>query len=152
MLAIPIAAFVYFALAIITIAQPVSVFGLSLTVPIPGLPPSRIFDLPDRPFTVLIVGLDVRPQQGGPSRTDTLLLLRVDAGGNRAGIVSVPRDALMRVPVPGGGSIVDRVNTAYVYNWSPDVGRSGNRCSLMDTTLLKLAITTEPGLRTGTPG
>ena len=118
--AAPIALFVYLFLVLATLLQPISVAGLSLAVPIPGVSSATIFGLPDRPFTVLIVGLDVRPQQAGPSRTDTILLLRVDAGGNRAGIVSVPRDALMRVPVPGGGSIADRVNTAYVYNWSAD--------------------------------
>ncbi len=118
--AAPIALFVYLFLVFATLLQPVSVAGLSIAVPIPGVSSATIFGLPDRPFTVLIVGLDVRPQQGGPSRTDTILLLRVDAGGNRAGIVSIPRDALMRVPVPSGGSITDRVNTAYVYNWSAD--------------------------------
>ena len=118
--AAPIALFVYLLLVFATLLQPISVAGLSIAVPIPGVSSATIFGLPDRPFTVLIVGLDVRPQQGGPSRTDTILLLRVDAGGNRAGIVSVPRDALMRVPVPGGGTIADRVNTAYVYTGSAD--------------------------------
>ncbi|MCH8850326.1 MAG: LCP family protein [Chloroflexi bacterium] len=125
LLAIPIAAFVYFALAIITIAQPVSVFGLSLTVPIPGLPPSRIFDLPDRPFTVLIVGLDVRPSQvGGPSRTDSILLLRVDPDRNRAGLLSIPRDTLMQV-AQDGGWFEGRINTAYFFNADADDPSAG---------------------------
>jgi LCP family protein required for cell wall assembly len=119
--ALPIAAVVYVALGLITLFQPINVAGLSLTVPIPGLTAERVFGLPDRPFTVMIVGLDVRPTQDGqPSRTDSVLLMQVDAEGNRAGIVSVPRDTMMQVPDGAGGYFQDRVNTAFVYNWSAD--------------------------------
>jgi LCP family protein required for cell wall assembly len=94
---------------------------MSLAVPLPGLTAERLFGLPDRPFTVMIVGLDVRPSQGGqPSRTDSILLMQIDAEGNRAGIVSVPRDTMMQVPDGEGGYFQDRVNTAYVYNWSSE--------------------------------
>lgn len=117
---VPISFAVYLFLAAFTLVQPLSVFGTSLTVPIPGLPPSRIFDLPDRPFTVMIVGLDIRPTQEGPSRTDSILLLRIDPDDNRAGILSIPRDTMMQIPTSGGGYTIDRVNTAYVFNWSPD--------------------------------
>lgn len=119
-LALPIALSVYFALFLITLVQPVSVAGVSLAVPIPGLSPERLFGLPDRPFTVMIVGLDIRPTQDGPSRTDSILLLRVDGGNNRAAILSIPRDSMMRIPADGGGSFNDRINTAFVYNWSAD--------------------------------
>jgi LCP family protein required for cell wall assembly len=118
--AVPIALFVYLLLVLITLVQPVSVAGLSLTVPIPGLSPARLFGLPDRPFTVVIVGLDIRPTQDGPSRTDSILLLRIDPAKNRAGILSIPRDSMMQVPLADGGLVEDRVNTAFVYNWSPD--------------------------------
>jgi LCP family protein required for cell wall assembly len=112
---------VYLFLALVTLVQPVNVAGLSLSVPIPGLGPSLLFGLPDRPFTVMIVGLDARPsQEGGPARTDSILLLRVDPGRNRAGILSIPRDSMMQVPYPDGSFSDDRINTAYVYNWSDD--------------------------------
>jgi LCP family protein required for cell wall assembly len=119
-LAVPVALAVYLFLFLVTLVQPVQVAGLSLAVPVPGLPPERIFGLPDRPFTVMIVGLDIRPTQDGPSRTDSILLLRVDGDRNRAGIVSVPRDTMMRVPLDGGDATTDRVNTAFVYNWTAD--------------------------------
>ncbi len=118
----PIAILVYLFLVFATLLQPVSVAGLSLAVPVPGVSSATMFGLPDRPFTVLIVGLDVRPAQGGPSRTDSILLLRVDPSNNRAGIVSIPRDVLMRVPLSNGGFTNDRINTAFVYNWSADDG------------------------------
>jgi LCP family protein required for cell wall assembly len=117
---LPIALLVYLLLVAVTLVQPVSVAGRSLTVPIPGLPPERIFGLPDGPFTVMVVGLDIRPTQQGPSRTDSILLVRVDPDENRAGLLSIPRDAMMEVPVPDGDLRHDRVNTAYVYNWSAD--------------------------------
>ena len=118
----PVALAVYFVLALVTLAQPCSAAGLSLSVPVPGLLPARLFGLPDRPFTVMIVGLDIRPTQDGPSRTDSILLLRVDPDGNRAGMLSIPRDAMMQVPFSDGSLTQDRVNTAFVYNWSPDDG------------------------------
>ncbi len=117
--AVPIALSVYLFLVFFTIVQPISALGVSLSVPIPGVSTAQIFGLPDRPFTVMIVGLDIRPTQDGPSRTDSILLLRVDAENNRAGILSVPRDTMMLVPL-GQAYTRDRVNTAFVYNWSPD--------------------------------
>ncbi len=120
-LAALIALFVYLLLAAVTLVQPASVAGRSLTVPIPGVGPARLFALPDRPFTVLVVGLDVRPsQESGPSRTDSILLVRVDPSRNRAAILSIPRDTMMVVPSLSGGTTRDRVNTAYVYAWSRD--------------------------------
>ena len=118
--AVPVALFIYLFLVAVTLVQPVPVAGLSLTVPIPGVSTARLFGLPDRPFVVLVVGLDIRPEQGGPSRADTILLLRVDEGKNQASILSIPRDAMMQIPLPDGGSTRDRVNTPMVYNWSPD--------------------------------
>ncbi len=118
--AVPVALGVYLLLALFTLIQPVSVASLSLSVPIPGLPATRLFGLPDRPFTVMVVGLDIRPTQEGPSRTDSILLIRIDPGDNRAGVLSIPRDAMMQVPLADGELTQDRVNTAFVYNWSED--------------------------------
>src|SRR3990172_6963046 len=118
--ALPIALAVYLLLALATLVQPVSVAGLSLSVPVPGLSTSRLFGLPDRPFTIAVVGLDIRPTEQGPARTDSILLLRIDPGRNRAGVLSIPRDAMMQIPATDGSVFEDRVNTAYVYNWSAD--------------------------------
>jgi polyisoprenyl-teichoic acid--peptidoglycan teichoic acid transferase len=117
-LAVPIAVAVYLFLALFTLIQPIKVASLSLVVPIPGLASARLFGLPDRPYTVAIVGLDRRPTETGPSRTDSILLVRVDEQHNRAGILSIPRDAMMEIPLVGGTVTDDRINTAFVYNWS----------------------------------
>lgn len=111
---------VYLLFVAVTLVQPVSVAGLELSVPIPGVSTEQIFGLPDRPFTVLVVGLDIRPQEDGPSRTDSIVLLRIDRAKNRASILGIPRDAMMRIPLPGNDSTRDRVNGAYSLNWSRD--------------------------------
>jgi LCP family protein required for cell wall assembly len=89
---------------------------MSLTVPLPGVPPTALFGLPDRPFTVMVVGLDVRPHESGPSRTDSILLLRVDPEKNRTAILSIPRDTMMQIVEPDGDTFRDRINTAYFFS------------------------------------
>jgi LCP family protein required for cell wall assembly len=109
----------YFALAVGTTVQPLPVPLLStrITVPFPGGAP-MLFGLPDRPFTVLVIGLDRRPTETGASRTDTVLLLRIDPSAHKAAFLSIPRDALMEIPNPDGSFSRDRINTAFVYNYS----------------------------------
>ena len=88
-----------------------------LAVPFPGGAP-MIFGLPNRPFTVLVIGLDRRPTDTGPSRTDTILVLRIDPRSHHASFLSIPRDSMMQIPNAAGGYDRDRINTAYVYNYS----------------------------------
>jgi LCP family protein required for cell wall assembly len=120
-LVLPIALLVYAALVAVTFVQPVNVAGTTLTVPIPGVSHAELFGLPDRPFTVMVVGLDIRPsQEGQPSRTDSVLLVHVDPDRNKASLLSIPRDSMMLVPAGDGSYFQDRVNTAFVYNWSAE--------------------------------
>lgn len=123
-----IALVAYLVLAVATFVQPVPVpfTSVGLTAPLP-FPATWLFGLPDEPFTVLVVGLDRRPAQTGPSRTDTILLIRIDPGNDRAGMLSVPRDSLMRITLDDGSVIQDRVNTAFVYNWDADDASAGPR-------------------------
>jgi len=109
----------YLVLAVGTTIQPIGIPFLSVrvSVPFPGGAP-MLFGLPDRPFTVLVIGLDRRPSETGPSRTDTILVMRIDPHNHKAAFLSIPRDSLMEVPLPDGSYTQDRVNTAFVYNWS----------------------------------
>ncbi len=131
----------YFLVALATFVQPVSVPFTSsrFSAPLP-VPAAWLFGLPDEPFTVLVVGLDRRPTESGPSRTDTILLVRVDPGSDRAGILSIPRDALMQVVLADGTVIQDRVNTAMVYSYDPDDRGAGIRS-------LKMTIERNLGIR-----
>lgn len=110
----------YVALAIGTTVQPLPVPFTSVhaSVPFPGGAP-MLFGLPNRPFVVLVIGLDRRPTETGPSRTDTVLLVRIDPGAHKASFLSIPRDSMMAVPLDDGTYTRDRINTAYVFDWSP---------------------------------
>lgn len=111
----------YFVLAIGTTVQPLPVplTSMLVSVPFPGGAP-MLFGLPSRPYYVLVVGLDRRPTETGASRADTVLVLRVDPGGHRAAFLSIPRDSLMEIPNADGGFDRDRINTAFVYNYSSE--------------------------------
>jgi LCP family protein required for cell wall assembly len=116
---VPVALITYAVLVAVTFVQPIDVAGSSLTVPVPGLSHAEVFGLPDEPFTVMVIGLDVRPsQEGQPARTDSILLVHVDPEKNKASLLSIPRDSMMLVPAGDGTYFQDRINTAYVYNWS----------------------------------
>ncbi len=72
---------------------------------------------PFAPTTVLVLGSDARRQGskepgadvGGPSRSDTMLLLRVGGGHNAR--LSIPRDTV--VEIPGRGR--NKINAAYAF-------------------------------------
>ena len=59
--------------------------------------------------TVLLLGIDERPDENGPSRTDTMMVLTLDPATNMAGVLSIPRD--LWVPIPGYSE--ERINAAY---------------------------------------
>lgn len=111
----------YFALAIVTTVQPLPlpVVDARVAVPFPGGAPV-LFGLPNRPYTVLVIGLDRRPNETGASRADTVLVLRIDPNKDEAAFLSIPRDALMEIPNGDGTFSQDRINTAFVYNYSSD--------------------------------
>jgi polyisoprenyl-teichoic acid--peptidoglycan teichoic acid transferase len=61
-------------------------------------------------LNVLLMGTDERPQEGGPQRTDTIILLTLDKESQTAGMLSLPRD--LWVPIPGLNETT-KINTAY---------------------------------------
>ena len=66
---------------------------------------------PEDPFWILLVGTDGRDWETEYSRTDTLILVRIDQANKTAAMVSIPRD--LYVDIPGFGK--DKINAAYVY-------------------------------------
>lgn len=60
--------------------------------------------------TILLLGIDQRCDEEGPTRTDTMMVLTVDPVGLSAAMLSLPRD--LWVEIPGFG--VDRINQAHV--------------------------------------
>ncbi|HEX6115586.1 MAG TPA: LCP family protein [Solirubrobacterales bacterium] len=61
------------------------------------------------PQTVLILGSDIRPEIEKKGRSDTTMLLRLDADKNVLSLLSLPRD--LKVNIPGYG--VGKLNEAY---------------------------------------
>ena len=65
--------------------------------------------LPGQPKNILLIGSDVRPDEGGPGRSDTLILVRMDSRRGFISMLSFPRD--LYVPIDGG--FPDKINAAY---------------------------------------
>lgn len=86
---------------------------LALAQNAPETPPQGVaWDGRSR-FTMLVMGMDRRPGARDTLnvRTDTIMLVSVDPGSGRMGILSIPRD--MHFAMPGGGELVP-VNTLLV--------------------------------------
>lgn len=62
------------------------------------------------PVNILLLGTDERPDEGGPQRTDTIILATLDLESQTAGMLSIPRD--LYVPLASTG-ITTKINTAY---------------------------------------
>jgi len=60
---------------------------------------------------ILILGIDRRPTEKCPCRTDTMMLATLDPKTSTAGLVTIPRD--LYVPIPTVGE--NRINTAMFY-------------------------------------
>jgi polyisoprenyl-teichoic acid--peptidoglycan teichoic acid transferase len=67
---------------------------------------------PGKPQTILVIGDDRRKidvQQGNPTRSDTMILVRLDPKKGATAMMSLPRDLL--VDIPGHGR--DKLNAAF---------------------------------------
>lgn len=62
-------------------------------------------------LNILLLGTDERPDEYGPTRTDTMILLTVNPETGSMGMLSLPRD--LWVPIPGLG-VTTKINTAYM--------------------------------------
>ena len=58
---------------------------------------------------ILLLGLDQRPGEHGPSRSDTIILVSIDPANDTAAMLSIPRD--LWVDIPGYGQ--SRINVAH---------------------------------------
>ena len=61
-------------------------------------------------INILLLGTDERPDEGGPQRTDTLILATLDPDSQTAGMLSLPRDLWVPFPTLGYST---KINTAY---------------------------------------
>jgi LCP family protein required for cell wall assembly len=68
------------------------------------------FIVPPNKLNILIMGVDDRPKEDDPGRSDTLLVMTIDTESREASIISIPRDTRVRVKGLGW----DKVNHAYL--------------------------------------
>jgi len=64
-----------------------------------------------RPVNILVLGLDRRPHETGPCRSDVMMLVRLDSDSDTIRLLSIPRDLYVRIPRHGEG----RINTAHFW-------------------------------------
>ncbi|MSQ27922.1 MAG: LytR family transcriptional regulator [Dehalococcoidia bacterium] len=66
---------------------------------------------------ILLMGVDRRPDEGtgAMTRTDTMMVLTYDPFSKTAGLLSIPRDTYVPIPIRPGFVLQDRINTATVY-------------------------------------
>ncbi len=71
--------------------------------------------LPGQPATALVIGYDRRASDAkdAPSRSDTLMLVRVDPDGKTISMLSFPRDLQAEIHCPGRSVWTDKINAAY---------------------------------------
>lgn len=75
----------------------------------------------DDPVHILLLGVDSRPGDEDPPRSDTMIVVRVDPGAQRVDMFSVPRDLLVEIP----GYLAQKVNAAYVIGENDELPGGG---------------------------
>jgi polyisoprenyl-teichoic acid--peptidoglycan teichoic acid transferase len=106
----------YFAFQIYdTVREAVLVLGVPNLGDLPSVAVSQTAPTPIAPnvaagerVNVLLLGIDRRPSEKCPCRTDTMMLATLDSKTLTAGVVTIPRD--LYVEIPGIGE--NRINTA----------------------------------------
>ncbi len=87
-------------------------------------PPESIYN---RRVNVLVIGVDRRPtagpEQGGLA--DSLMVVSLDPVSESITALSFPRDILIDIQAPRGGSFRDRINTSFQYGY----GNGGQKVS-----------------------
>ncbi len=73
------------------------------------------------PIHILLLGVDSRPDDKDPPRSDTIIVVRVDPGAQRVDMFSVPRDLLVEIP----GYRAHKINAAYVIGENDDLPGGG---------------------------
>lgn len=76
---------------------------------------------PAQPPAILLLGIDQRADESGPARSDSMILLGSQAGGDGAALLSIPRD--LWVNIPGVGD--QRINTALYFGYDADDPSAG---------------------------
>ena len=88
---------------------------------------------PTKPAIALVIGYDKRYGETGPSRSDTIMLVRTQPNPPAVSILSFPRDLAVNVTCPGRVIGEQKINAAYAYCGSP-----GSMSTIRDLTGLPI--------------
>ena len=101
-----------------TVREAVVVLGVPNLGDLPSFVMPQVAPRPNAPnvaagerVNVLFLGIDRRPTEKCPCRTDTMMLATMDSKALTAGVVTIPRDLYIDIPEVGEG----RINTANLY-------------------------------------
>ena len=99
------------------------------------------------PETLLLVGNDERKApKGNPlgavlPHSNEMLLVRVDPSKPTISMLSIPRELRVTFTAPNGGTITNRINSAYTYGYEEGGGTSGGVKLMLETIKTLLGIT-----------
>ena len=103
--------------------------SLSVSASIPGVNVDQQPDVvtPEDRINILVMGLDLRRDEDPnmAARTDSVFVFTIDPYSKTAGVLSIPRDTAVDIPVTLGGEdgyYSDRINTAYVHGENENKG------------------------------
>jgi LCP family protein required for cell wall assembly len=96
--------------------------ALETPLPAPVVKGAFRFDMPSRYLNIVLLGSDKRPKSGA-WRTDSMIIVSVDAQNSAVRLLSLPRD--LWVFIPGHG--YDRINTADLWGELAQTGGGPER-------------------------
>jgi len=105
---------------------------LQPTATLPPPTPTPLAPPAGEPVNILLLGSDRRPGESEPSRTDAVIIARVDPIRHRVALLSLPRDLI--VEIPGYGQT--RINAANV--WGEIYSEPGGGIALARKTVSNL--------------
>lgn len=76
--------------------------------------------------TILLLGVDRRAEESGPTRSDSIILLGQNAQSGEVGLLSIPRDLWVSIPDVGE----QRINTALFFGYDPADPAAGPRLAM----------------------
>ncbi|WP_322488857.1 LCP family protein [Chloroflexus sp.] len=106
--------------AIAASITPIRLPAIDGRVPLPTLMPTVGVRLPEGDaIHILLLGSDRRPGEGWATRSDAVMLVRIEPAQRRVALISLPRDLIVEIPGYGYG----RINSATVYGeMNPAIG------------------------------
>lgn len=90
----------------------------------------------DERQTILLMGLDRRPNESAATRTDTMILFSLDPKTDRASMMSIPRDLYVDIPNYGR----ERINVAFPLGYTRNGGDAGGAQLAMETIERNLGV------------